>query len=401
MLLAVFQGPSRDEFYAQTEDPFYEPHDRLLVKRGYRVFSHLHLLRRTMRFGQAALPISGVHWLATLPEFRGEGFASRLVHEAERRMADDGTLIGIVRTPTPRFFQRLGWSLCGRHCFSQAKAREVLARLHSEHAARLAKPLSIRLWRHVEMPALQRIYQQNTAHAFGPLERTETYWRWLVGRKGYDSLLVALDGPDKLELEEQIAPIVGYAVLRQERIIELMTAPGHPTAGYQLLARACGDAIEHDRQNFTLDVPPGNSLHRLVCAAGGELQHQEARDGEVFMVKIISPLKLLTALAPELEARARQADVARDVELGLSVDGNRWRLVFTRRGFRVRPGLGRSYLTLSRAEFTRMALGHHSAGELSAAGRLQASTHTAQELADVLFPAISLWRPPWDDLPAS
>ncbi len=183
MLLAVFQGPSRDEFYAQTEDPFYEPHDRLLVKRGYRVLSHLHLIRRTMRFGQVAVPVSGVHWLGTLPEFRGEGFGLRLVHEAEKRMAEDGTLVGVVRTAVPRFFQKAGWSLCGRHCYSQAKAREVLARLQGEHSGRLAKPLSIRLWRHVEMPALMRIYQQNTQYAHGPLERTEAYWRWLVGAK--------------------------------------------------------------------------------------------------------------------------------------------------------------------------------------------------------------------------
>jgi predicted acetyltransferase len=400
MLLAVFQGPSRDEFHAQTEDPFYEPSDRLLVKRGYRVLSHLHLIRRTMQFGQTAVPVTGVHWLGTLPEFRGEGLASRLVREAERRMADEGTLVGLVRTPSPRFFQRVGWSLCGRHCFSQAKSREVLARLHGEHAARLAKPLSIRLWRHVEMPALIRIYQQNTQHAYGPLERTEAYWRWLVGRKAYDSLLVALDGPDKLELEETIAPIVGYAVLRQGRVIELMTTPGHATAHHQLLARACGDAIEHDRQDFALHAPPVHPLHRLVCASGGLLHNQEIEQGDVFMVKILDPPKFLAHLSPELDARARQANLPRETELGLSVDGVKWRLVYTRRGFRVRPGkLGRSYLVLNRAEFTRLALGHGSVRETAFAERLQASTQTALELANILFPQLPLWRPPWDDLP--
>ncbi len=45
----------------------------------------------------------------------------------------------------------------------------------------------------------------------------------------------ALDGPDKLELEETIAPIVGYAVLRQDRVVELFAAPNHPTAAQQLL----------------------------------------------------------------------------------------------------------------------------------------------------------------------
>ncbi len=179
-----------------------------------------------------------------------------------------------------------------------------------------------------------------------------------------------------------------------------MTAPGHPTAGYQLLARACGDAIEHDRQNLTLYAPPGHPLHRLVCASGGTIHHQEADEGDVFMVRIINPIKFLAALAPEFEARARTARLPRETELGLSIDEVRCRLIYTRRGFRVRPDkLGRSYLTLSRSEFTRMALGHSSAHEALATGRIESSTQTALETAHHLFPLLQRWRPPWDDLP--
>src|SRR5262249_55236980 len=153
--------------------------------------------------------------------------------------------------------------------FSHAKARDVMGRLQAAYMPRLANPLSIRLWRHVEMPALIRIYRQNTAGGFGALERSEAYWRWLVWRKADAALLVALDGPDKLELEESIAPIVGYAVLRQERVVELVTAPGHPTANYQLLARAARDAIEHDRQDLVLSAPPNHPLHQVMSEGGG------------------------------------------------------------------------------------------------------------------------------------
>ena len=269
MLLAVFQAPSRDEFQAQTEDPFYEPTDRLLVKRGFRVLSHLHLTHRTMYFGSVAFPVAGFHGLGTLPEFRGQGFATRLLHEGERRIAGEGAALGLVRTRIPKFFRRAGWAVCGRHCFSQAKAREVLGRLHGEHSALLARPLSIRRWRHVEMPALVRLYQQNSQHAYGSFERTDAYWRWLVGRQAYDSLLVALDGPDKLELEETTAPIVGFGVLRQEQLVELCTVPGHPTADYQLLARACGDAIEHDRQDIILTPRPAIHCMKWFLPRGG------------------------------------------------------------------------------------------------------------------------------------
>jgi predicted acetyltransferase len=402
MLLAVFQGPSRDEFHAQTEDPFYEPSDRLLVKRGFRVQSHLHLTRRTMEFGSLRLPVAGVHWLGTLPEFRKQGLATRLLAEAQRRMAADGAVLALARTKIPRFFHRTGWALCGRHCLSHAKARDVMGCLQADFASRLAGPLSIRLWRHVEMPALMRIYRQNTAGGYGPFERSEAYWRWLIGRKAYDALLVALDGPDKLELEESIAPIVGYAVLRQERVVELMTTPGHPTANYQLLARAARDVIEHDRQDLVLCAPPSHPLHRVMSEAGGTLCHQEAdSQQEVFMVKVVDPLKFLTMIGAELEGRAKQAGLARETELGLCIDGAKWSLVYTRRGIRVRGGsLGRSYLKMNRAEFTRLVLGHGSVRETAFAGRIQPSTQTALDLAEVLFPRLPLWRGVWDELAA-
>ena len=199
--------------------------------------------------------------------------------------------------------------------------------------------------------------------------------RWLVSRKAYDSLLVALDGPDKLELEEIAAPIVGYAVLRQERVIELFTTPGHPTANYQLLARACGDAIEHDRQDLILNAPPLHPLHRLVCAAGGVHHNQEAEHGEVYMANIVDPLKFLMAIGPELETCAKAASIPREAELGLQVDNASWRLIYTRRGFRVRSGkVGRNHLKLGLAEFTRLVLGHGQVREAAFAGRVQPST---------------------------
>jgi predicted acetyltransferase len=337
-----------------------------------------------------------------LEEFRKQGFATQLLAEAQRRMASDGSVLALARTKIPRFFHRSGWALCGRHAFSHAKARDVMGTLQVDFAGRLANPLSIRLWRHVEMPALMRIYRQNTAGGFGAFERSEAYWRWLIGRKAYDALLVALDGPDKLELEESIAPIVGYAVLRQERVVELMTTPGHPTANYQLLARAAREVIEHDRQDLVVSAPPSHPAHRVMSEAGGSLCHQEAdSQQEVYMVKVVDPLKFLTMICPELESRAKQAGLARETELGLCVDCAKWRLVYTRRGMRVRGGsLGRSYLTMNRAEFTRLVLGHGSVRETAFAGRIQASTQTALDLADALFPRLPLYRPVWDELGA-
>ena len=83
-LLHVFHGPDRESFLGALSDPAYGPDQRLLVKVDGRVASHVHLTERQIRFGSARLPMNGVMWVGTLPEYRGLGFAQNLM-----RLADD------------------------------------------------------------------------------------------------------------------------------------------------------------------------------------------------------------------------------------------------------------------------------------------------------------------------
>src|SRR5262245_30765901 len=76
LLTAVFQAPTRDAFLASLEEPLYEPTDRLLVERCGRIVSHAHLLKREMHFETERFPVSVVSWLATLPEFRSQGYGA-------------------------------------------------------------------------------------------------------------------------------------------------------------------------------------------------------------------------------------------------------------------------------------------------------------------------------------
>jgi hypothetical protein len=246
-----------------------------------------------------------------------------------------------------------------------------------------------------------RIYAQNTARGFGPLERSEAYWRWLISRKAFDHIIVAIHGRDRMELVDTNAPIVGYAVVCQDRVVELLTAPDHPVAGPQLLARACGDSIEHNRQTIALEAPPGDPLHRLVIEAGGTMNASESDAGEVQMVKVLNPAQFVRAIESELAERASAANLPPVCELGLFIEGTRQVLTVTRRGVRLSTGrLGRSYLALKDNEFNRMLLGHNDVAESVQQGRIIPSTQIALETARALFPRLPLWRPKWDDAQA-
>lgn len=398
LLVAVFQGPSRDAFAASLDDPFYEPPDRLLIKRLGRVIAHAQITHRVMGLGELRLPVAGLQWLATLPEFRRQGCATRLLEGADRALRASGAVLGLLRTRHPYFFGARGWSLCGRHCQARAGTRRLLAQLSAQGLLTGDQPLSIRPWRQVELPGLMRLYDRSVAHAAGPLQRTEAYWRWLISRKNFDQVYVAIEGPDLMELELAGQAMVGYAVTREDRILELVADPAHPTAARSLLGRACSEAIEQDSNSITLDAPPEDPLWPLFQSAGGECRLHEQWQGEVFMVRVLDVLGFMRALAPELAQRAERAGLTRPCELGLEVDGQKHSITFSRRSARVsRQKLGRSYLRLNRAELARLALGHFSAEEALATGRVQASTRLAQEVAQALFPRLPYWRPPLDD----
>lgn len=409
---ALFASPSRDAFYASLDDPFYEPRDRLVVRRGSRIVAHVHRTQRVMHFGGLDLPVAGVFGLGTLPEFRHRGYGRALVQVAEQAMAEEGALLGLLSTRVPHFFRALGWAVCGRQHRSEANTRSLLSQLSARGVPPPDGALTIRPWRQVELPALMRVYAANTAGAVGPYQRSEAFWRWLLSRQGIDNVLVAIQGPDRFTLEDCNSPIVGYCITLEERILELMTAslagaaapsngfaPPTDTTAEQLLARACGEAIERDFHRIVLHAPPGDRLHDLFRIAGGTVNHQEAHQGEVFMAKVFDPAALLKRFQAELQRRAEEAGLGGRSEIGFLVGPQKFQLAVSRRGVKLgRSRLGRSYLRLNEAEFTRLLLGHLDLDEAVEQGRVEASTRLARQLAAALFPRLPLWRPPWDDV---
>ncbi len=91
----------------------------------------------------------------------------------------------------------------------------------------------------------------------------------------------------------------------------------------------------------------------------------------------------------------------RPLDLGISVDGEKYQLELRREGATATcEHIGRSYLQLNVADFTRLVLGQLDWDAAVADSRLVCSTALAAEAARALFPRLPLWRPPWDELPA-
>ncbi len=398
LLLHVLHAPSRDEFHAWSEKPGYDPNQRLLIKCGNRPVAHLLTTEIPLRFGSETFTAKQLHWLATLPEYRGQGMAAALLQAADRRMQNDGTALGVLRTRTPRLFESQGWTTLASATPPPHRAREVLSQLARRNGTR-PQPLSVRCWRHVELPALMRIYNQTIAHSYGPLARTEEDWRWLISRKGFDHILVAIHGRDRFDLTDDRAPIVGYAVMRGRRVVEFATNPEYATADEHLLVRACGEMIEPDRQELSLCIPPNSGIQQYLCNPLPPAVNHEPEEWQ--MARVPDFGRLLRSLLPELQRRLEKADYRGPAELGIAVGQEKHLLNFNRGSIKhTADKVGRSYLQLSRDAATRLLLGRLNLSMALDNETVRASTQAAREIGAALFPAVPWWISQWDELTA-
>ena len=119
------------------------------------------------------------------------------------------------------------------------------------------------------------------------------------------------------------------------------------------------------------------------------------------MARLFNPLAVLRRLCPEFYRRAERAGLPRPLELGLLAEGKKYRLEVTRQAARVvSRRLGRDYLCLNVADFTRALLGQLDWPRAVADRRVEASSAAALETGRVLFPRLPLWYPPLDTLSA-
>lgn len=401
LLSGLPKPPSRAEFHAAVDHPEHDSANRLVARLAGRIVGHVEIVPRDLLVGSVAVRGAVLDRVAVLPECRGAGHGQRLVRAAEDRMRQSGAVVAFSRTRIAPSFHELGWSVLGRDSATPGRPTDILARL-LEGGQRAGETVTMRQWRHVELPALLRIYKQNASRFVGPLDRSENYCRWLVSRGAFDSIIVALVGQDRYELHESSARIVGYAIQSGNRVLELMADPEFAGLEREILARVCAEAIENDRQEIVYESSVSDPLHEAVAGDGSLVQGGD----RMLVAKVFRPLDLITALLPAVAARVAEADVRETLELGLDAPSFRGSIIVAEakgaeRQATVHPGrVGRSYLKLSDDEIGRLLLGQCDPGEAAAAGRLEASTQVAQKLAAQLFPRMPLWCPMWDDLPA-
>lgn len=386
MLLHVFHGPDRDAFLGALSDPSYQPDQRLLVKVDGRIASHVHLTERTVRYGPATLPMNGVMWVGTLPEYRGLGLAQNLVRLADRRARETGAVLQSLTTSMPQYYRPIGWGVCGRQTFGLISSRN-LPSVGDGLVEAKGGAWHVRPWRQVELNDLMDLYDRQFATTTGSVVRTEDYWRWIIGRRYAHVIWVACQGE----------AVRGYAFVKDHRVLEVATDPAYPHALMALLSRVRAEALERAYPEVVIHAPMGHPALEVVRQSAGRVVNAEEWEGQCAMHHVPDVGGFLKAILPALERRAKEAEAPMPLELGLTVGHERWLIRVATPRSRVEPDkLSRRHLTLTPAAFVRLAMGHTGIDRAIDADGVEPSTSTAIDAARVLFPVQPIWRSPLD-----
>jgi predicted N-acetyltransferase YhbS len=389
-LLHVFHGPDREAFLGALSDPSYRPDQRLLVKVDGRVVSHVHLTERKIRYGPTAIPMNGVMWVGTLPEYRGLGFAQNLMRLADDRARETGTVVQALTTGMPQFYRPLGWGVCGRQTIGQTLSRN-LPQVSDGMIEGRGGFWHVRPWRQVELNDLMALYDLQFAQTSGTVIRSEDYWRWIIGRRYAHVIWVACQGE----------AVRGYAFVKDHKILEIAHHPAYPQALKALLGRVRAEALERAYPEVMVHAPVDHPAIEAFRTASGKIIDQDEYEGTASMYHIPNIDHFLVAILPELTQRALRAGVPLPLELGLTVGERRWLLHIEAETSRVEPDkLSRRHLTLSPATLVRLAMGHTGIDRAALEDGFESSTGTALEAARVLFPIRPLWRSPLDSATA-
>ena len=400
LLRAANQAPAYETFLAWLDEPTYEPLNRLLVKRDSQLVAHVQLLDRVAWFHSVKVTLGGVEDLVALPEYRDFGYERMLLSAAEQSLRGRQAVVAFAHTDRPDQFRSAGWNEAVGQRHTMANVSDILSRLSQSppRVVRRHRPLQIRLWRQVELDSLRNVYHRAAAASWGAVDRSEAYWRWLVGRRAYDELIVAIHGRDNWDDLGAPTHIVGYAMTRRSQVVELATLPAFSRAAESLLARACQDAIERDHSALSLHVPTSDPLHDVMLSAGGSWVTC-GRGRGTLMLKLLDPVRWVEGLHEVLVARANAAGLILPIAINFDTGRRKYRLELTRHGVRLkREDATTADVTCLPETFADLLLGNVDVSAAQYAGGITFGEESAAVFLAGLFPRLPLWQSQLDTL---
>jgi predicted acetyltransferase len=279
-----------------------------------RAVSRLYIIPRTISIGVARVRVDGIGGVETEEEYRGRGYASRIMEAAltqmggEKTMSQDPAALSFL-FGIPNFYEKFGYARAGPW--------------YSLHLTELVSgdPLpdgwAVRPCTPQDLPAIHALYERGTARAVGAVIRHPSGHVWstlaaAVADSGRDECRVVVDPsrevtayawrgrdfwPVDTEEETPDALVIGEAIALGPAAADVLLAACRSWALEELAGRPSISRVQ-------ISLSPDSSIYAAATQHHAKLEMTWEPSGG-FMVRTLHVSRLLAALTPELTRRLR------------------------------------------------------------------------------------------------
>jgi GNAT superfamily N-acetyltransferase len=302
----VFKSSFLKDSYMK-EDCFNPANIRLLFE-GRILASTACVLPRKMYFDGAELKLSGIGGVATLPEFRGRGFAGALMKNTIGYMEKQGYALSILYPYKASYYEKLGY----RQVHFPFKVIDTKNAPTASPEYRIERAI---------IPACggtKRVYDSFCKDKTGPIKRSASYWRlncryWSGHAKEHGWKKEPFFGA---YLGSNLTAYIKVSYIRKEpgdkkcrmKISEFAHLPGEEAAIDALMAAACRFAEEHGFNKLFYDDISGINIKHSRKPRKNEYD-EYWNDKYVKMYRICNFGSLMKFLSTLFSRRMRDAGI--------------------------------------------------------------------------------------------
>ena len=260
--------------------------------------SDLDVMTIRLRFGAVTVDAEGIGGVETLPEYRRQGYARRVLSHALEGMTKRVS-VAFISEGIEGLYEKFGFVPCLTDGHLTVPVHHV--ERQRDQLTKTASTYTLRPHTPDDLPAMIALY--NTLHANRPwtLERQPT-WNRVIERKTWHP------GSEGWVLEEA-GQLVGYAILkghsfgqvRRNMVVNELTAQNSVVAQY-LLAEISAWCSQYHLSEFQVQEPVDSVVSQVARRLGCTYQQEYIGTGGM-MGAILNRTALLQQLEPELHRR--------------------------------------------------------------------------------------------------
>jgi Acetyltransferase (GNAT) domain len=385
----------------------------VILKLDGKKVSRTVIIPMLMRIGEAVVRMDGIGGVETEEEFRNRGYMRRVMDTCVDIMkSGDGaisTLFGI-----DDFYPKFGYATAGPENTVRLPLPEDTTEITPFPAGWSVRPFTLD-----DLPAVMRLYHQNTKNATAALRRHEEEdepewakqfasksWRSTrIGTRAWNKLRNVLSPESKDACRVLIDPagdIAGYAwlglienwwmfVRREEfpnsfHITEVFARDPDAADAIVVSCQLWAKEAEGSYDNVDLAIPPEGPVAMAAMYEGGTVLHVNVRRGD-FMSRTLNTSRLIRQMQPEFSARIRASGLTSCSRLTFVTDEGEESIFISPDGVTAESGTGERQMAVEIPQDTlgRLCLGAFETSDLLA--RLpNRPDQQATEILEVLFP---------------